>query len=65
MAFFRKLFSIGKSNIYLGRWNLKYDDSIINRVVRMANEDHCGCCHIKYNSEEEKYYLPFVYSILE
>ncbi len=53
-------FSIFKSNQIiplLGRWNLKYDEKIINRIVSLANEDHCGCCDVKVS--EDNYYLPF------
>ncbi len=53
-------FSIFKNNQIiplLGRWNLKYDEKIINRIVSLANEDHCGCCDVKVS--EDNYYLPF------
>jgi len=51
------------NNVRLGRWSLKYDENVIQRVVSLANEDHCGCCEIK-QSKEDEYYVPFVYNLL-
>jgi hypothetical protein len=28
----------------LHRWNIDYSNTIINRKIDMANEDHCGPC---------------------
>ena len=28
----------------LGRWNLDYCNTKINRKIDLANEDHCGPC---------------------
>ena len=28
----------------LGRWDIQYDERIIDRKIVQANEDHCGCC---------------------
>lgn len=36
--------------IKLGRWNYNYDEKSLDRKVRLANEDHCGVCDIKDNS---------------
>jgi len=49
-----------KYPILLGRWNLKYDEKMINRTVYLANEDHCGCCHIEIDYKKDEYYYPFI-----
>lgn len=59
----RRILFPPKQNINLGRWNLKYDEKILQRIVYLANEDHCGCCEVKYNKEDD-YYVPFVYNLL-
>ena len=60
MKIINNFLNIFKNNpIYLGRWSLKYDERIVNRIVYLANEDHCGCCEIKYEKNDE-YYYPFV-----
>ena len=33
-------------NTQLGRWNYNYDETSLERKVRLANEDHCGVCDI-------------------
>lgn len=30
--------------VALGRWDIQYDQMIIDRKIIQANEDHCGCC---------------------
>jgi hypothetical protein len=35
----------------LGRWNLDYSQQILSTKVRLANEDHCGTCHLSTVSE--------------
>lgn len=35
----------------LGRWNIDYCNTKINRKIDLANEDHCGPCG-KYVIEE-------------
>ena len=59
MLFIKRLFAINQ--IHLGRWSLKYDEKILNRVIFLANEDHCGCCEVK---KDDEYYIPFVYNLL-
>jgi len=59
----RRIFTSSKDNIVLGRWSLKYSEEALQRVVYLANEDHCGCCEVKPNKEDE-YYVPFVYNLL-
>lgn len=55
MRFLRNLFK--NQSPILGRWHLKYDEHTINRVVFLANEDHCGCCYV---DKIDEYYLPFI-----
>lgn len=45
--------------ILLARWKLKYDEKMINDCVFWANVDHCGCCTIQKNDNDE-YYFPFL-----
>lgn len=33
-----------KEPLPLGRWNFTYDDKILEKKIKNANEDHCGCC---------------------
>lgn len=41
----------------LGRWEIKYCKSTINKIVDLANEDHCGICYsTKYHNQ--KYISP-------
>ena len=30
----------------LGRWNISYDKNRLERIVYLANHDHCGPCGI-------------------
>lgn len=59
MNIFKNLFKKSNQILLLGRWKINHNDNIVNRVVYLANEDHCGCCEVKYDSKDEKYYLPF------
>ncbi len=59
MLWIRRIFGGNLPNITLGRWSLKYDEKVINRIVHQANEDHCGCCQMTL---DEEYYLPFIAS---
>jgi len=37
----------------LGRWEIKYCKSTINKRVDLANEDHCGICYsTKYHNKK-------------
>lgn len=55
----KRFLNLGNKNIVkLGRWNLQYDEKIINRIVFLANEDNCGCCSEKLF--EDEYYYPFI-----
>ncbi len=38
----------------LGRWNIQYDEQIINKKVEQANEDHCGVCIINNIQQTKK-----------
>jgi hypothetical protein len=40
----------------LGRWNIDYDDKVVNYKIDMSNEDHCGPCgkHILETRMNEK-----------
>jgi len=62
MSWIKRFFNNSKNNIYLGRWNLQYDEKILNRIVFLANEDHCGCCQ---STIDDNYYAPFVYKLME
>lgn len=62
MKILTHFFGLSRQQINLGRWSLKYDEKILNRIVYFANEDHCGCCEVKKNNEDE-YYLPFVFNL--
>ncbi len=59
----RRIFTDSKNIIHLGRWSLKYDEHTLQRIVHLANEDHCGCCEVKMSKDDE-YYAPFVYNLL-
>lgn len=39
----------------LGRWNLDYDNAILQCKIAQANEDHCGCCVVgdKYKKVDD------------
>ena len=42
-----------ESPILLGRWEIKYCKSTINKRVDLANEDHCGICYsTKYHNQK-------------
>ena len=65
-----------RSTPALGRWSLKYDEQVLQRVIDMANEDHCGCCvqvkpthqhngdtnaiNNKKSNDNVNYYYPFI-----
>ena len=38
----------------LGRWGIQYDEKVIDRKIIQANEDHCGCCVVTENPENER-----------
>jgi hypothetical protein len=38
----------------LGRWNVDYCQQILHTKVKLANEDHCGTCHLSTISEPVK-----------
>ncbi len=35
----------------LGRWNVDYCQQILHTKVKLANEDHCGTCHVSTVSD--------------
>jgi len=75
MRLFKRLFSSllikhKNNNNMLGRWNIHYEEHIINKKVEQANEDHCGVCisnnlekkQLFYNDNDndEEYYKVFI-----
>jgi hypothetical protein len=39
-------------NKFLGRWNITYCKSTINKKIDLANEDNCGTCYsTKYHND--------------
>lgn len=50
----RQIFSSKKK--VLGRWNIDYNDKVVNYKIDMSNEDHCGPCgkHILDTKTNEK-----------
>lgn len=55
--YINKFFNCNKNKIELGRWNLKYNENVLNRIIYLANQDNCGCCEIINN---DNYYYPFI-----
>ncbi len=49
----------------LGRWEITYCKSTMNKKIDLANEDHCGICYsTKYHNP--KYINPYnIYNILK
>jgi hypothetical protein len=46
----------------LGRWLVEKDVKKIHIKIDQANEDHCGCCNITLQDDEDnEYYKPFFY----
>lgn len=37
----------------LGRWGIQYDETVIDRKINQANEDHCGCCVVPKKETKE------------
>jgi hypothetical protein len=56
-----------ESDLLKGRWNIDYDDKVLNRKIYLTNMDNCGCCgnikkegNEKINNTDEdllKYYI--------
>jgi len=45
-------------NKFLGRWNITYCSSTINKKIDLANEDHCGTCYsTKYHNNQYINYM--------
>jgi hypothetical protein len=44
--------SQSNQNKILGRWNITYCKSTVNKKIDLANEDHCGTCYsTKYHND--------------
>ena len=54
ITLFKNMFLPKKSTILLGRWNIVYCDTKINKKIDLSNEDHCGACDLyKYDKYKD------------
>jgi len=43
-----------QTKVPLGRWNLKYNKTSLDRSIMYSNEDHCGICSEYINIIKKK-----------
>lgn len=48
------IFKKTKPQLLLGRWKITHDKKKIDKIVYLANQDHCGPCGYLYNKDSNK-----------